>query len=110
MADLHQVCCRACTSQLKFKPKKVFIGHKQLEFPGHTLSKEGISLEASKGVKVKGFQRPQTREQLQSFIGLVSYCRRFVKDFGRFSYPLTSVKNLPPMECMKRRGADGKLH
>ena len=54
--------------------------------------------------KAQGFQRPQTREQLQSFIGLVSYYRRFVKDSGRIAYPLTNVKNLPPKECMKRWG------
>ena len=101
--------CRARAAWLKFKPKKVFIGHKQLEFLGHTLFKEEISLEASKVAKVQGFQRPQTREQLQSFIGLVSYYRRFVKDFGRISYPLTSVKSLPPKECMKRWGDEQEV-
>ena len=109
VADLRQVLCRARAARLKFKPKKVFIGHKQLEFLGHTLSKEGISPEASKVAKVQGFQRPQTREQLQSFIGLVSYYRRFVKDFGRIAYPLTSVKNLPPKECMKRWGDEQEV-
>ena len=107
--DLREVLCRARAAHVKFKPKNVFIGHKQLEFLGHTLSKQGISPEASRVAKVQGFQIPQTREQLQSFIGLVSYYRRFVKDFGRIAYLLTSVKNLPPKGCMKRRGNEQEV-
>ena len=94
----------ARVARLKFKPKNVFIGHKRLEFLGHILSKEGISPEASKVTKVQGFQRPQTKEQLQFFIGLVSYYRRFIKGFGKIAYPLASLRNLPPKECMKRWG------
>ena len=52
------------------------------------MSSEGIATDPEKIRCVKDWPVPQTLEQLQSFLGLVGYYRRFIKDFSKISRPL----------------------
>ena len=62
VTDLRGLLERARAAKLKLKPRKVYIGFRQLEFLGHSLSKKGISPNASKIIKVRSFQKPETKE------------------------------------------------
>ena len=40
---------------------------------------------------VQRFQRPETKAQVNSFIGLTSYCRKFVPDYANITTSLTNL-------------------
>ena len=49
------------------------------------VSKEGISIDPSKIQAVKDWPVLKTVTEIKSFIGLVGYYRRFVKDFSKIT-------------------------
>jgi hypothetical protein len=75
-----------------------------VKFLGHTISKEGISVDASKVQEVMDWKPPQSIHQIRSFLGLAGYYRRFIPDFSRIAKPMIellkkSVKFVWSGEC-----------
>lgn len=55
------------------------------------LSAKGVSTDPSKVVDVQKWARPSNVKDVRSFLGLASYYRRFVKNFGVLAKPLTDL-------------------
>jgi hypothetical protein len=77
-----------------------------VKFLGHTISKDGISVDPSKVQEVMDWKPPQLAHQIRSFLGLAGYYRRFILDFSRIAKPMTEllkkgVKFLWTDECDK---------
>jgi hypothetical protein len=53
---------------------------KELDYLGHVISGEGISVDLSKIVAVEDWATPQDIKRLQSFLGLCNYYRRVVRN------------------------------
>ena len=62
-----------------------------VEFLGHILGKNGISMEASKVKAVKEWPSPSTVTELQSFLGFTNYYRKFINNFSQICIPLTKL-------------------
>jgi hypothetical protein len=62
-----------------------------VNFLGHTISEEGISVDPSKVQYVMDWKPPKTVHQIRSFLGLVGYYRRFIPDFSRIAKPMTQL-------------------
>lgn len=61
---------------------------KQITFLGHNLSKLGIEPSIDKVEAIKRFRSPKTREELRSFLGLVTFVARFLPDLATLNAPL----------------------
>ncbi len=59
-----------------------------VELLRHTVDKNGVHFDEQKVEKVKDAMPPTTRKELRSFLGLVSYYRRFIPGFAKTSKPL----------------------
>ena len=63
----------------------------QVQFLGHIVSREGISVDPAKVEVVLNWERPRTPTEVRSFLGLAGYYKRFVKDFSKIATPLTKL-------------------
>jgi hypothetical protein len=64
---------------------------KQVAFLGHVISKGGISVNPSKVQDVLSRNAPTSVGDIQSFLGLTGYYRRFIKGFSKISKPMTEL-------------------
>jgi hypothetical protein len=62
-----------------------------VKFLGHTISKEGISVDPRKVQEVMDWKPPKSVHQIRSFLGLAGYYRRFIPDFSRIAKPMTEL-------------------
>jgi hypothetical protein len=64
---------------------------KQFAFLGHVISKGGISVDPSKVQDVLSWNAPMSVDDIQSFLRLVRYYRRFIEGFSKISKPMTKL-------------------
>jgi hypothetical protein len=64
---------------------------KQVAFLGHVISKGGISVDPSKVQDVLSWNAPTSVDDIQNFLGLVGYYRRFIKGFLKIRKPMTEL-------------------
>ena len=62
-----------------------------MAFLGHVVSKDGIQVDHKKIEAITEWPRPTTVTKIRSFLGLVGYYRRFVKDFSKIVVPLMKL-------------------
>jgi hypothetical protein len=63
----------------------------EVQFLGHVVSSEGISVDPSKVREVLDWKPPRTVHQVQSFLGLASYYSRFIPNFSKIAKPITDL-------------------
>lgn len=82
---------------LKLKPEKCKFLRPELEYLGHVISSEGVSPNPEKLSAVQDFRRPSNVKEVQSFLGLCGYYRKFIKNFATVAHPLYRLtrKNVP---------------
>ena len=62
-----------------------------VRFLGHVVSASGVSIDLEKVEAIMGWERPKSVFEIHSFLGLVGYYRRFIKDFSRLATPMTKL-------------------
>jgi transposase InsO family protein len=70
---------------------KCVIGASSVEFLGHLVTASGISPLADRVAAIRRFPWPNTIKELQAFLGLVNFYRRFVRSAARLLLPLTAA-------------------
>lgn len=76
---------------LKLQPDKCEFLRKEVGYLGHIISEEGLKPDPNKIKSVKEFPIPKSPKDIKSFLGLISYYRRFIPEFSKLSKPLTSL-------------------
>jgi hypothetical protein len=62
-----------------------------VKFLGHTISKDGISVDPRKVQEVMDWKPPKSVHQIRSFLGLAGYYCRFILDFSKIAKPMTEL-------------------
>jgi deoxyuridine 5'-triphosphate nucleotidohydrolase len=62
-----------------------------VEYLGHIISSQGIATDPKKVEVIKAWPVPTNLKELQSFLGLCNYYRRFIKDYSRIATSLTNL-------------------
>nr|VZI27627.1 unnamed protein product [Spirometra erinaceieuropaei] len=71
-------------------PSKCVFGVPSLEFLGHLVDSHGIRPLPSKVAAIRGFPPPTSKRQLQRFLGMLNFYRRFLPNCADTILPLTN--------------------
>jgi hypothetical protein len=63
----------------------------KVTFLGHVISVGGVSVDPGKVKGVLNWMPPATASEIRSFLGLVGYYHRFIKDFSKIAKPMMKL-------------------
>ena len=88
LKDIEVVLNRLKNAGLKLKPSKCEWAKESISFLGHIISSNGIQPDPKNTEKVSDTQPPKNVKEVQRFLGLASYYRRFIKNFAKVVHPM----------------------
>ncbi|GBG61186.1 hypothetical protein CBR_g19262 [Chara braunii] len=97
LKHLEEVLAILKKTQLHLNLEKSEFGKDSVIYLGHRLSAAGLEPEATKIEVMRDLPQPANIRELRSFLGLASYCRKFVPRFSIIARPLSRLtsKNVP---------------
>ena len=82
---VEEVLKRMEESNLYIKPEKYVWKVKEIDFLGLVIGTEEIKIKEEKIAGVLEWPRSKTVKEVQKFLGLANYYRKFVKDFAKLA-------------------------
>ena len=107
LANLRKVIERLHNAQLSIKISKCRFFETSLKFLGHIISETGLSPDPAKIEAIKKMKQPTTVKEIQGFLGLVGFYRKFIRNFSKIALPLT---NLVKGKNIKGARTSPKIH
>lgn len=99
ITHLDQIFTKLTRANFKVQLSKSHFLHKEIEFLGHIITEQGIKPNPNKISAIQNFPCPKNRKAIKSFLGLLGYYRKFIKDFARLTKPMTrQLKGKKPVE------------
>ena len=76
---------------LSLSPKKCEFLMTEGIILGHAISQQGLQVDPNKIAIIQRVPPPQKVRDVQSFLGIVGYYKRFIKDFSKLASPLFGI-------------------
>ncbi|CAK1596608.1 unnamed protein product [Parnassius mnemosyne] len=89
--NLSSVFQRLRNYNLKLQPDKCEFLRREVAYLGHQITKDGVNPNPEKVKAVTQFPTPKSPKDIKSFLGLVSYYRRFIANFSEIAKSLTQL-------------------
>ena len=87
LTHLEKVFKRLLKANLKLKPRKCNFFKEHLEFLGFIISQDGLQPVPLKVEAIEKMQVPTNKRDVQVFLGMIGYYRRFIPNFATFGDP-----------------------
>lgn len=91
VSHLHQVRSILRDNNWQVKLSKCEFGRQQIAYLGHVMNGEGVATDPSKIATIQDWPVPESVKQLRSFLRIGGYCRKFIRNYGVISKPLTNL-------------------
>lgn len=88
LRDIEEILRTLEKEGLKLKLSKTKFGQRKIKYLGFIIDNEGIATDPDKIKAVKEYPKPKNQRDVRSFLGLVSFYRRFIKNFATVADPL----------------------
>jgi len=85
---VEEVLKRLEENDLFVKPEKCKWKVREVEFLGVVIGLKGVEMQKEKVEGVLNWPTPRNVKEVQKFLGLTNYYRRFIKNFARIAAPL----------------------
>lgn len=90
IANLKLVFKKLRDAKLRIQLDKSEFLRQNVEFLGHIITPDGIKPNPRKIKAIQEFPIPKTSRDIKSFLGMLGFYRKFIKDFAKITKPLTS--------------------
>ncbi len=77
--------------KILIKASKCTWGQEELPYLGHIVSKDGIKVDPKKIQAVADWPEPQNLTELQQFLGLTNFFRKYIQGYSNLAMPLTAL-------------------
>ena len=91
LQDLQTVFDHLTMHVIVINPNKCLLGVTELDFLGHHIDRQGITLLPEKIQAVRDFPQPQCQRQLRQFIRLVNFYHHFLPNCATLMQPLHAL-------------------
>ena len=91
LKTLEQVFQILQQANLAAKPVKCELGFSDLGFLGHRVGHGKLQTNQELLDKIQNCDKPKTKKEVRSFLGLVGFYRRFIPNFAEIAVPLTDL-------------------
>ena len=91
MKRLESVLQRARDCGLRFSEKKCEFLKEEISYLGHIFTKNGTKVDPKKVSAMKNMPNPTNREELQRFLGMVTYLSKYIQDMSHLTAPLREL-------------------
>jgi hypothetical protein len=88
---LRQVLEKLRQNRLYAKLSKCEFFRTEVNFLGHIISADGVKTDPDKTAAIREWPQPKDIKELQSFLGLCNFYRRFVQHYSKITVPLTDL-------------------
>ena len=88
LKEIFQLCRE---HKLTLKPEKCSILQKEIPYLGHIISGSGIRPDPVKLAGIKDWPVPTNLTELRSYLGIMSYYRRYIEGFSIIARPLNDL-------------------
>jgi len=82
---------KSITSTLFARLSKCSFGLQQIDYLGHTVSRNGVAMDTTKVQTILDWPEPTNLKQLRGFLGITEYYRRFIKGYATITAPLSDL-------------------
>lgn len=89
--------------------KKCILGKESLEFLGYTVDKNGVTPLGAKVDAIRATERPQTIKELQRFLGMINYYKRFIPKSAAHLFHLYEALKSKPKHLEWTKGCDASF-
>lgn len=89
ISSVTKVFKRLRQFNLKIQLDKSHFLSKEVSYLGHIVTPDGVKPNPAKISAIQNYPIPKTTKQIKSFLGLLGYYRKFIRDFARLTKPLT---------------------
>lgn len=89
--NLTSIFQRIRQFNLKLQPDKCEFLRREVCYLGHVITEQGVKPNPDKIKAVTEYPVPKSPKDIKSFLGLVSYYRRFIPEFSQTAKPLTNL-------------------
>ncbi|CAM5129251.1 unnamed protein product [Natator depressus] len=91
VSQVRQVLDRLQGAGLTVKAEKCKVGMAEVSYLGHRVGSGRLKPEPAKVEVIRDWPAPHTKKQVQAFIGMAGYYRRFVPHFSAIATPITEL-------------------
>ena len=88
---LGELLRRLREAGLRVRPSKCVFGAESVEFLGHYIGRDWITINEDNLEKIRTAGRPTTKKEVRSFLGLANYYRAHIPTFAAVAVPLTDL-------------------
>ncbi|GBG78012.1 hypothetical protein CBR_g25946 [Chara braunii] len=103
VAHLDKVLSVLRQHKFKINGEKCEFGCTRVLYLGHEISAEGLKPDDAKVASIRDWPRPQSVNEMRSFLGMTGYYHNFVENYSIVAAPLTDLTRLDtPWEWTER--------
>ena len=88
---VKEVLQRLRNNRLAVSPEKCVGKTQEVEFLGYVIGREGIRMAKEKVEAVLSWKASSSLTEVQSFLGVTNFYRRFIKDYSKIASPLAEL-------------------